>query len=182
MVKETPTGYPTWVDKFYFSDLLRKDYSQFKIVRFNVEPLNAKGENYASLMYRVKLTFENSETGLAHRNFVVKTNLLMDGVDAKLMEAFNVFPKEIQMYNEVIPEFEALYKNIGESVQIGPKYVFSSMNLRERLYNSYYPFQVFCWHSRSRRLDHNGGSGQQWLPMCKSIYRFRLGSHSGGDC
>lgn len=118
MVKETPAGYPAWVDKFYFSDILRKDYSQFKVVRFNVAPLNGKGENYASLMFRVKITVENTETGLAHRNFVVKASL-PNSLD--LGSAFDVFPKEIQMYNEVLPQFVAMYRAVGETVRFGPK-------------------------------------------------------------
>lgn len=113
-----PPGYPTWVDKFYFNDILRKDYGQFKIVRFNVAPLNAKGENYASLMYRVKMTVEQ-EGGLAHRNFVVKSRLVSE-MPAGLEEALNVFPKEIQMYTEVLPQFVAMFKEAGEAVRFGP--------------------------------------------------------------
>lgn len=120
MVKETPTGYPTWVDKFYFNDILRKDYDQFKVVRFNVEPLLAKGENYASLMYRVKLTVENSKTGLAHRSFVVKASL-QEEMPPEIMEALDVFPKEIEMYTEYLPKFEQMFKEAGENIKFGPK-------------------------------------------------------------
>lgn len=120
MGKDTPAGYPAWVDKFYFNDILRKDYGTFKVVRFNVEPLNAKGENYASLMFRVKLTVENSDTGLAHRNFVVKANL-QAGMAQEMIGAFNVFPKEIEMYTDILPKFEALFKAVQKDVQFGPR-------------------------------------------------------------
>lgn len=120
MVKETPAGFPTWVDKFYFNDILRKEYDQFKVVRFNVEHLNGKGENYASLMFRVKLTVENTKTGLSEKSYVVKA-VLQSGMAPEIMEIFNVFPKEIQMYTEFLPKFEEMYKAVGETVRFGPK-------------------------------------------------------------
>lgn len=120
MPKEFPLGYPTWVDKFYFNDILRKDYSQFKVVVFNVGPVTAKGENYASSMFRVKMTVE-SPSGLVERKFIVKSPLATFGeMDPALKAAFNVFPKEIQMYMEVLPKFQALYKKVGEEVTFGP--------------------------------------------------------------
>lgn len=124
MGKDTPVGYPAWVDKFYFNDILRKDYDQFKVVRFNVENLNAKGENYASLMFCVKLTVETNNSGLVHRNFVVKASIQApEGVSPEMMEAFNVFPKEIHMYTEILPKFERLFAEIGETIAFGPKSV-----------------------------------------------------------
>lgn len=120
MVKETPAGYPTWVDKFYFNDILRKEYDQFKVVRFNVEHLNGKGENYASLMFRVKLTVENTKTGLSAKSYVVKA-VLQSGMAPEIMEIFNVFPKEIQMYTEFLPKFEEMFEAVGETVRFGPK-------------------------------------------------------------
>lgn len=120
MVKELPKGYPSWVDRFYFNDILRKKYSQFKVVRFNVAPLHGKGENYASQMFRVKLTVENPDTGLDHPDFVVKTCLETE-MPPEVKELFNVFPKEIQMYTEVLPTFVQMFKAIGETVRFGPK-------------------------------------------------------------
>lgn len=117
---EVPAGYPKWVDKFYFSDILRKDYSSCKVIRFNVSPLNGKGENYASSMYRVKLSVESGEAGLVHRNFVVKANL-QTTMDPAIASIFNVFPKEIQMYTDILPQFEGIFESVSEKVQFGPK-------------------------------------------------------------
>lgn len=119
MVNDLPAGLPKWLDKFYFNDILRKDYGQSKIVRFNVAPANGKGENYASLMYRVKLTVETKEAGITHPNFIVKVNHA--GMAQEMMALFNVFPKEIEMYVDYLPKFEQLYKDVGETIRFGPR-------------------------------------------------------------
>lgn len=46
------------------------------------------------------------------------------GLADDLIKSFNVFPKEIEMYAEIIPNFEAIYREFGEIVQFAPKYVY----------------------------------------------------------
>lgn len=115
-----PAGYPKWLDKFYFLDLLRKDYSSVKIFKFSVGPANGKGENYASQMYRVKLSLETNQAGLVNRNFMVKVNH-DSGPAAEMMQLINFFPKEIEMYTSFYPKFESMYKAVGETVRLGAK-------------------------------------------------------------
>lgn len=61
------------------------------------------------------------EGGLAHRNFVVKSKLASEMPEG-FAEAMNVFPREIQMYTEVLPQFVAMFKEAGETVRFGPTY------------------------------------------------------------
>lgn len=122
------SGPPAWLDKFYFYDILRKYDNTFRVVTFQIAPANKKGENYASVMYRVKIKVETSGGGLKDRDFVLKINP-STGMSAEMMEAFNVFPKEIEMYNTMIPTFEALYRAVGETVQFGPRLVHRDLEL-----------------------------------------------------
>lgn len=119
MPKDYPAGYPTWVDKLYFNDILRKEYGLFKVVQFNVGHVNGKGENYASSMFRVKMTLEKL-SGLEQRNFIVKARL-PGSLPPEIEELFNVFPKEIEIYTQILPAFVSIFKDIGETVRFGPK-------------------------------------------------------------
>lgn len=117
-IKDYPAGYPTWVDKIYFNDILRKHYDLFKVVHFNVGTLNEKGENYVSSLFRVKVTLEKL-SGLAQRSFIVKASL-QSSLPPEIEELFNVFPKEIEMYTAILPAFVSLFRDIGETVRFGP--------------------------------------------------------------
>lgn len=101
-------------------DLLRKEYNSFRIFKFSVGPANAKGENYASQMFRVKLSIEVNGSGLINKNFMVKVNH-ETGPAAEMMKLINFFPKEIEMYTTYFPKFESMYKAIGENVRLGAK-------------------------------------------------------------
>lgn len=101
-------------------DLLRKDYSTFKIFKFSVGPATGKGDNYASLIFRVKLSIEANNSGLVNRSFIVKVNH-DSGLAAEMMKEVNFFPKEIEMYNSILPKFESMYRNVGEKVKLGAR-------------------------------------------------------------
>lgn len=71
---------------------------------------------------------------------IVKALPFMGTAD-ELMKIFNVFPKEIRMYAEIIPKFEALFHEFGEAVQFGPKCVlvlvfYDSSSTMQRLFSS----------------------------------------------
>lgn len=109
------------MDKFYFYDILRKDHKSFRVVTFNIGPANKKGENYASAMFRVRIKIETSDNGrIQDCDYVVKVNP-DKGAGGDFTEMINVFPKEIQMYDTIIPAFEDLYRKVGEPVQFGPR-------------------------------------------------------------
>ena len=116
---ETHDG-PKWMDRFFFSDILRKEYDLFKVITYTVEPANKKGENYASMLYRVKMNVENSATGLETKSFIAKV-AHNTGMSKEMSKIFNLFPKETEMYDVIIPNFEKMYKDVGEDVTFGPR-------------------------------------------------------------
>ncbi len=51
---------PKWIDADYFKEILTLDgKSKWKYVSHEVKMANEKGENYASVLYRVKVIAEN---------------------------------------------------------------------------------------------------------------------------
>ncbi|XP_059620938.1 uncharacterized protein LOC132264676 [Phlebotomus argentipes] len=113
------SGNPKWLNKFFFNDILRKEFESFKVIRVGIAPATGKGENYASVMYRVKLQVENKEKHVVQRNYIVKA--LPDlGVSQDMIKQFNVFPKEIEMYDNILPAFEKMYEDVGVKIRFGP--------------------------------------------------------------
>ena len=51
------------------------DYGSFKVITYKLEPANKKGENYASLIYRIKIMVENSINALKEHLMDVNTTL-----------------------------------------------------------------------------------------------------------
>ncbi|GAB0088769.1 hypothetical protein DMENIID0001_032330 [Sergentomyia squamirostris] len=118
-------GNPRWLNKFFFNDILRKELEYFKIIRVGIAPATGKGENYASIMYRVKLQIENKEKHVLQKTFIVKA--LPDlGVHQDMIKQFNVFPKEIEMYDTLIPAFEKMYEDVGVKIRFGPSCLMAS--------------------------------------------------------
>lgn len=84
-------------------------------------PANPKGENYASQMFRTKLSLETNQAGLVNRSFMVKVNH-ESGPAAQMMALLNLFPKEIEMYSSILPKFESMYHAVGEkNMRLSPK-------------------------------------------------------------
>lgn len=110
------------MNKFFFRDILLKEGQAFKIVTFNIGAGNAKGENYASVMLRANMKVETSE-GLVSKEYVVKVNHQSE-MSEEMLEMFNVFPKEIEMYTEIVPAFQRIFSEIEPNMIFGPRCVF----------------------------------------------------------
>lgn len=112
-------AHPKWLNKSFFTDIVRRDYNTCKIIGFGVDVASGNGENYCSILYRVKVKVENDTNGIAHRSFMVKLNH-ETGCGVELARIMNVFPKEVAMYNELLPAFEQYYSLSGDNLKIGP--------------------------------------------------------------
>lgn len=67
---------PKWLDKEFLEKHLRNYFGnkQITIVNFEVKPATAKGENYASYLYRVKLTYSNEGQTCSGKENSVRSN------------------------------------------------------------------------------------------------------------
>lgn len=50
---------PNWLDEHMFVEFLQRDFKEFKAIKnFKVEPTGGKGENFTTLVVRVKINVE----------------------------------------------------------------------------------------------------------------------------
>lgn len=58
-MEQQTTSVPQWIDQSYFLEILKESVPNFsKIQQFDVRPALSAGENYGSLMLRVKICIE----------------------------------------------------------------------------------------------------------------------------
>ncbi|KAH8384020.1 hypothetical protein KR009_011739 [Drosophila setifemur] len=112
---------PKWVNEDYFLPILEKDVEGFdKIVNFTPIAATAPGENYTSIMIRVHIDILLKDGSQEKISYILKTMLEADS-GAALVDGMGLFPKEMKMYQVHIPQFEKLYKEAGEDLQLAPK-------------------------------------------------------------
>lgn len=105
-----------WIDERYISNCLKTP--QENIVDYRVESAVGKGNNYASILLRVKVETKG-KTKNNFESFLIKC--LPDGVMKTLIQDAGLWDKEVQMYKKVLPLIE---KYVGQ--KIGPKCLNSS--------------------------------------------------------
>lgn len=109
----TPDEMPEWLT----ADFLREQLSiTEKFSLQSVEFACAKGENFASKIYRVVIAFGDKST----KSLIVKSRPLGGGFSEEFTKKFNVFPKEIEMY-EKIDRIEEMFRLCGANVVFAPK-------------------------------------------------------------
>ncbi|KAM7362729.1 uncharacterized protein ACRADG_013297 [Cochliomyia hominivorax] len=112
---------PEWINENNFKKLLLKSQPNIKdITSFKAFPALAAGENYATLMLRVKISakFEDETT----KDFSYMIKVAHDTQEMKeMMKAMNFFIVENIAYTEVLPELEEMYRQAGVEVTFGPK-------------------------------------------------------------
>lgn len=111
---------PFWLNKSLFRDVVKSEYTNPRIVGFSAKPASGKGENYASVLYRINIRVENETNGLAQRSFMVKVNH-ETGFGIEMAKMMQLFPKEIKMYKELLPTFEGYFAATGEQLKLAPK-------------------------------------------------------------
>ncbi|XP_055856527.1 uncharacterized protein LOC129919608 [Episyrphus balteatus] len=112
---------PEWIKEDYFQGILEKDHPDFKrIVRFAVIAATGPGENYTSIMVRVNIDIELKNSSIINTSYILKTTLPSSKA-SELLEHMSIFPKEKEVYQNILSQFEQLYKEVGKTVNFGPQ-------------------------------------------------------------
>lgn len=111
---------PSWLTIKYLEKILQeyeKDES-LKVYRFNGGPATAKGNHYASVMFRINVQYEQHAKKLS-KSMVIKT-IHQDKSSAKLLEQYGTHYKEMTIYSRIIPKFQSLLNDIGDTDKLCP--------------------------------------------------------------
>ncbi|XP_068156565.1 uncharacterized protein [Drosophila tropicalis] len=109
------TALPAWLTKSYLQPKLRSFYQDDKlqILKLCSNAATAKGENYVGVMTRVHVEFTDGNGGLQKKTYVLKEACPTDAPQAKLFAEYNVYTREMDMYEFVLPKMAELLKEVG---------------------------------------------------------------------
>ncbi|CRK98487.1 CLUMA_CG011844, isoform A [Clunio marinus] len=108
----TPDEVPEWLTSDFFRDTL--SLTESFIIR-KIKYACERGENFASKIYRVVLSFPNND-----KSYIVKSRPIGNGFAEEFTKKFCIFPKEIEMYTHV-DKFENIFHEIGFDIGFAPK-------------------------------------------------------------
>ncbi|XP_052846781.1 uncharacterized protein LOC128258859 [Drosophila gunungcola] len=111
---------PEWLTESYLQDALRKYYKDQRI-RINwvkVNPALGKGENYGGVLTRVKAHFTRSDGSTQLGHYIVKSTFKGNDFAQNTMEPYDIFNREMTIYEQVLPKQKALLQEIGDAEQI----------------------------------------------------------------
>lgn len=99
-----------------------------KISDFNITPASKKGDHYATVIYRILINYFSSKTNSdMKKSIILKTEPYVEGNKKDAMSNADVFPVEIRMYSETLPEIQKALDSIGDETMFAPKLLYHSM-------------------------------------------------------
>ncbi|TMW48478.1 hypothetical protein DOY81_006441 [Sarcophaga bullata] len=114
---------PDWLTKDYFEQCLRDYYHDktLKLMKMHAKPALGKGENYGGILTRVKAEFTLDDGKSVNRKkggYIIKTSFEGDELAIKAMEPYDIFNREIEIYEKILPKLKLLLKEAGDDEQI----------------------------------------------------------------
>jgi Ecdysteroid kinase-like family len=118
---------PPFLDQQFFDKVVRhseKD-ANAKVSAFDIKPAMKPGENFASAVFRVSITFRSKYSKEDKTiSVIVKTKPVLgpEMADyAAMIENSPFFRNEMAMYGKVLPDMQALLLSAGDKEVFAPK-------------------------------------------------------------
>lgn len=144
---------PDWINEEYFETLLRKvkGDATVKVQTVHVEYALPKGENYASVIYRVQVAFHSKDQPARTRSYIIK-GLSETEIAKKKLGEYNVHGKEMNIYQLVIPELRQLLRSVGDRSELYPSALCVDRNNDVMIFNDVTK-KGFVMTDRTKGLD-----------------------------
>lgn len=119
---------PEWLTHEYIEEALKSYYKdpQLRVAQVELNPALGPGENYGGVLTRARVRFALSAKPKEEltQNLIVKTSIDDDELTKELMEPYDIFNREMTLYEDVLPKLNDLLKEIGEYEPLFPTAVF----------------------------------------------------------
>ncbi|KAH8359447.1 hypothetical protein KR093_006783 [Drosophila rubida] len=114
--------FPEWLDQNIFEEFLKLDFPNFKSInQFDIEQTCGKGENFTTLVLRVKFVVNLKDDSQVTTSYIVK--LLPTTLSTRdMISSWKVFDKEKLSYSQYVPHFEQMYAKVNKKSRFGAKY------------------------------------------------------------
>ncbi|CAD7093758.1 unnamed protein product [Hermetia illucens] len=120
---------PQWVNSDFLRTVIEESGKGKNVQIHNYEstPATALGDHFASIMFRIKVTFAADEITNGVISLILKTCPDTDGLKKELLETIDVFDREIYMYTKVLNECRDILKKCGYTDLLAPRVLYSSL-------------------------------------------------------
>ncbi|XP_037817359.1 uncharacterized protein LOC119607490 [Lucilia sericata] len=146
---------PEWLTKNYIEEVLKVYYKDLtlKIENFEIKPAFGKGENYGGFLTKAHVLFTlNKGKQQQENHFICKTSYEEDEFAQEKMKPYDIFNREMSIYEQVLPKLNALLKEINDKDRLFPN-VFHVDYKRQALIFEDLTVQGYVMANRIERLD-----------------------------
>nr|XP_002053630.3 uncharacterized protein LOC6630632 [Drosophila virilis] len=115
---------PQWLTVSYVESILRrvKQDSELSIKDLNIKAATAKGDNYASIMTRIKVDYVRGGANQPETEFfIVKTTYENDPFISNIFAGYNASQTEMVMYDKILPQLSELLEGTQQSEKLFAK-------------------------------------------------------------
>ncbi|XP_073819366.1 uncharacterized protein [Musca autumnalis] len=112
---------PQWLTKKYLEEVLKKYFRDetVHVQEMEIKPATAKGENYASVMTRLKVSYKTTkELKPQNVSLIMKCSYESDPFVANIMNGYDVYNTEMKIYEQVLPQIADILKRSGDNEKI----------------------------------------------------------------
>nr|XP_016938106.2 uncharacterized protein LOC108016022 [Drosophila suzukii] len=106
---------PNWLTEEYLQPRLRtycKD-DQLKVLKIWAKPATGKGENFVGVMTRIYVDYQLGDGSVQKKTFIVKQALPEDVPQAEVFFEYELYTREMDMYEFVLPKLKELLQEAG---------------------------------------------------------------------
>ncbi|KAH8414081.1 hypothetical protein KR222_005452, partial [Zaprionus bogoriensis] len=123
---------PAWMNDTFFTEVLAKYFQDpnLKVIGIKTSPASAKGDHYASVMFRASVEY-STQKGKFVKSLIIKTMPEENSIKMDFLGDSHIFTTEILMYTEILPKFESILKDAGETTTFCAKCVYYSLEPRQ---------------------------------------------------
>nr|XP_043067542.1 uncharacterized protein LOC122321523 [Drosophila bipectinata] len=106
---------PTWLTEEYIQRALQAFYKDedLKVLKVSSKAATGKGENFVGVMTRICVDFEQNDGSVQRKSFIMKKICGTDGPEADIFLEYDVYNKEMDMYDIVLPKMADILKSAG---------------------------------------------------------------------
>lgn len=115
----------SWINNEFLEQVIRRYEKDPEAIvhNFKVTPGSKPGENFSTVIFRIKIQFSSKFQKNQEISVILKTVAEKDGYKKDLMESNRSFETEIEMYENVLPEVRNLWNVAGDNSILFPRSV-----------------------------------------------------------
>ncbi|KAH8399611.1 hypothetical protein KR215_004978 [Drosophila sulfurigaster] len=123
---------PEWLNTQYFEEVIKQyeNAPEVKVTELKISPASAKGDHYASVMFRGNISYTTQKGDLS-KSLIIKTMPEVDGHKKDMLGDSHLFKTEIGMYTKVLPKFEKILREVGDETRLCAPCVYYSLEPRQ---------------------------------------------------